>query len=324
MKLVKILVAAVFLSVSASASAFNIVVSHWGLGMYGVPYAVAKGKGFFKQRGIDVTGFIGGHGGGTTLRNVLASPVPFGEVAVGAAVAAIQHGVHLTIVNGGVISLADLLWITRKDEPINSIQDLKGKVLAYSNPKSVTDMVTILALKKAGLTNEVKRVAVGGLGAGLTALRENAVAATFIIQPLYAKELAKGAKYKIAFTSISMVPHMTQSVGVVRTDYLRQHPKTIKAILGARCEAVQYIERHPREAAVIMAREYKLAPKVARAAIEYVLGSKTPYWSLGGIDYPGMDTVLKAMRQVKAIPPGHFDWSKVIDTSYLPTECRKG
>lgn len=323
MKMVQVAVAAICLVASAKAFAFDVVVSHWGQGLYGAPFAVAKEKGFFKKAGVDVTGFTGGHGGGTTLRNVLASPIPYGEVAVAAAIAAVQHGVKLTIVNAGVIGLDDLLWITRPDEKINSVKDLKGKTLAYSNPKSVTDMISILGLEKAGVFNDVKRVAVGGLGAGLTALRQKAVDVTFIIEPIYSAKLAAGAKYKVAFTSVSMVPHMTQSVGVVRTDYLKQHPDVIKAIINARCEGVRYIMAHPKEAAAMLAREYKLKPAVAMSAIERVTGSHSRYWSPGGFDYKGMDVVLNAMRRVKAISNAPFDWSKVVDEQYLSSECNK-
>ena len=44
--------------------------------MFGAPFAVARVKGFFKQVGIDVTGFITSTDGGTTIRNALASEIP--------------------------------------------------------------------------------------------------------------------------------------------------------------------------------------------------------------------------------------------------------
>jgi NitT/TauT family transport system substrate-binding protein len=322
-KFVHAVVAAICLFAPAKAFAFDVVVSQWGQGMYGAPFAIAKQNGFFKKENVDVTGFTGGEGGGTTLRNVLASPIPYGEVAVAAVIAAIQNGVDLTIVNAGVISLDDMIWITRPDAPINSVKDLKGKTLSYSNPKSVTDMVSILALEKAGIFNDVKRVATGGTGVGLTALREGAVDVTFIIEPVYSAKLAAGDRYKIAFTSVSLVPHMTQSVGVVRTDYLKEHSEQIRAIIKARCDGVQYIRAHPQEASEMLAREYKLAPAVAKSAIDRVTNPKTIYWSLGGFDYEGMDTVLNGMRRVKAIGNEPFDWSKVVDEQYLSAECKK-
>ena len=55
------------------SEAVELNVTHFGTGMYGVPYAIAKEKGYFKEAGLDVTGFLTSAGGGTTVRNVLAS-----------------------------------------------------------------------------------------------------------------------------------------------------------------------------------------------------------------------------------------------------------
>ena len=156
-----------------SAGAVELNVTHFGTGMYGVPHAVAKEKGYFKEAGLDVTGFLTSAGGGTTVRNVLASELPYGEVAVPAVIAAAQQGLELTIVHGGVASVSDQVWITRKDdERIKTVQDLVGRKLGYSSPKSVTDMITSMMLDANGLTAKVERKSIGGVGSGLTALRK--------------------------------------------------------------------------------------------------------------------------------------------------------
>ena len=158
---------------AGSAAALDLTVTHFGTGMYGVPFAVAKEKGYFKEGGLDVTGFLTSAGGGTTIRNAMASEIPYGEVALPAAIAAIKQGLDITIVHGGVNSVADQVWITRKDDDrIKTVQDLKGKKLGYSSPKSVTDMVTTMMLNDNGLTGQVERRSVGSIGAGITALRE--------------------------------------------------------------------------------------------------------------------------------------------------------
>ena len=57
------------------ALALDLTVTHFGTGMYGVPFAVAKEKGYFKEGGLDVTGFLTSAGGGTTIRNAMASEI---------------------------------------------------------------------------------------------------------------------------------------------------------------------------------------------------------------------------------------------------------
>src|ERR1041385_1714968 len=83
------------------ARAETITVTHWGAAFYGAPYAVAMAKGFFKKRGVDITGILTSAGGGTSVRNTLAGDLPFGEVALPAALMAINSGQPLKIIGGG-------------------------------------------------------------------------------------------------------------------------------------------------------------------------------------------------------------------------------
>ena len=76
----------------------TITVTHWGSAFYGAPYAVAMEKGFFKKYGVDITGVLTSQGGGTSVRNTLAGDLPYGEVALSAAVEAINNGVPLRII----------------------------------------------------------------------------------------------------------------------------------------------------------------------------------------------------------------------------------
>ena len=306
---------------AGSAAAVDLTVTHFGTGMYGVPFAVARDKGWFKsEAGIDVTGFITSAGGGTTIRNALASEIPYGEVALPAAIAAIQQGVPLTIVHGGVLSVADQVWVMRKDETaISKPADLKGRKLGYSSPKSVTDILTSIMLDKAGLNGQVERISVGGIGAGLTALREKGVDMTYVTEPVWSKEKDN---FKIGWWSPEIAPRVTQTVGIVRTDYLKKNPEVIRGIINARRKGVEFVRNHPAEAAPIMGREYKVPPEQARSAIDSVLKAGGVYWSRGEFDYEGMETMLKGLQLVKAIEPGPFDWKKVIDESFLPDDLR--
>src|SRR2546423_13280513 len=77
---------------AVSAQAVELNVTHFGTGMYGVPHAVAKEKGYFKEAGLDVTGFLTSAGGGTTVRHVLASELPDGEGAGPAGGGRAPHG----------------------------------------------------------------------------------------------------------------------------------------------------------------------------------------------------------------------------------------
>src|SRR5580704_12032810 len=130
------------------SGAETITVTHWGSAFYGAPYAVAMEKGFFKKYDVDITGVLTSQGGGTSVRNTLAGDLPYGEVALAAAVEAINNGVPLRIIGAGAQSIADILWMAKKGSPLHSIEDLVGKKVAFTAPGSVTNMLILMSLKK--------------------------------------------------------------------------------------------------------------------------------------------------------------------------------
>ncbi|HKO07229.1 MAG TPA: ABC transporter substrate-binding protein, partial [Alphaproteobacteria bacterium] len=166
------------------AAAETITVTHWGDAFYGGPYAVAMAKGFFKNRGVDITGILTSTGGGTSVRNTLAGDLPFGEVALAAAVEAIEAGQPIKIVCAGVESVADILWIAKPDAPLNSIQDIVGKKVAFTSPGSVTNMLILMAMNASGIkADQVTLVPAGGIGANLTAVLSGAVDTAMTAEP---------------------------------------------------------------------------------------------------------------------------------------------
>jgi len=306
---------------SSAASAVELNVTQFGIGMYGVPYAVAVEKGYFREIGLDVTGFLTSAGGGTTIRNVLASDLPYGEVSLPAALVALKQGLKLSIIHGGVARGTDQLWVTRKDDDsIKKPEDLKGKKIGFSGPNGVTDILSSIMLDRYHLKDSVQRRAVGAVGAGLTALREGAIDATYMFQPAWDREKDK---YRLAFSSSVFAPRVMQTVGIVRTDYLKEKPELFRGIIAARRKGVEFIQQHPDEAAAIMAKYYKMDVGQAKEALGFILGADPNYWSNGEFDYEGMDVLVKGLQLINTLPPGPYDWSKVIDEDYLPKDLRR-
>src|SRR6201982_1008733 len=130
------LAASIFAWSAPAARAETITVTHWGGQFYGVPYAVAMDKGYFKRNGVDVTGILTAAGGGTAVRNTLAGGIPFGEVSLAAAVQAINSGQKLIIIGAGAQTVSDQMWVVKKDSALTGIKDLVGKQIGYNGPGS--------------------------------------------------------------------------------------------------------------------------------------------------------------------------------------------
>jgi NitT/TauT family transport system substrate-binding protein len=313
------LAAAIGLMAAQPVKAEEISVTHWGVLMYGAPYAVAMDKGFFKKAGIDITGILTSKGGGTTMRNVLAGGLPYGEVALSAVLAAAREGVDVRIVNSGAQSVNEILWVTMPNSPVKGVQDLAGRKMSITSPKSVTDMVSIMVLEKTGIPlDKVERPALGGIGAGLTALESGAVDAAAIMDPIWS---ARQAKYRPVFFTKDILPPMTQTVGVTTAEFAKAHPDKLRAIIAGRRMGVDFIYANPKEAAQIFAREYNLKPDVAETAIRNMVEIK--YWSLGGFDINGMNEFVRGLRIIGEVQ-GEVDWNKLLDRSFLPADLRSG
>lgn len=268
------------LVLARGASAETITVTHWGAAFYGAPYAVAMAKGFFKQRGVDISGVLTSTGGGTSVRNTLAGDLPFGEVALPAAIEAIRAGQPLKIVCAGAESVADILWITKPDSPLNSIQDIVGKKIGYTSPGSVTNMLILMAMQAQHIDPaKVTLVPAGGIGANLTAVLSGAIDAGMTGEPVWSQEKSKVKP--VFWTKDVLPPEMTQTVGVVTDELIKTGPDNIRAIIEGRREGVKFIEAHPDEAADIVARAYNIGPGLTRDVFKHFL--EINYWSEGAL-----------------------------------------
>jgi NitT/TauT family transport system substrate-binding protein len=301
------------------AAAETITVTHWGSAFYGAPYAVAMAKGYFKNHGVDITGILTSTGGGTSVRNTLAGGLPYGEVALSAAMEAIAAGQPLKIISGGVDTVADILWIAKPDSPLHSVKDLKGKRVGYTEPGSVTNMLILMALKANGMTaNDVHLIAAGGIGANLSAVLNNAIDTGMTGEPVWSEN--KGKVQAVFWVKDVLPPAMMQTVGITTTAFAKAHPETLRGLIEARREGVQFIEAHPDEAADITAKAFHGDPKLYREVFHNFV--KIHYWSDGKLDYDGMNRMAQGL-EIIGKQKGPVDWTKLVDASLLPKDMQQ-
>ena len=300
------------------ARAESITVTHWGAAFYGAPYAVAMDKGWFKTEKFDVTGVITSTGGGTSVRNTLASDTPIGEVALPAAIEAIRSGAKLKIIFSGVGSVAEQVWATRPGQPFKSIKDLKGKKVGYTRPASVTNMIILMALEDAGMKpTDVELVAVGGTGAILAAVLQGSIDAGNIAEPLWTRDKAK--LQAVFWVKDVMSPLMTQTVGITTDEYMAKRPDALQAVVEGRRKGVQFIYQNPEAAAEIVAKHHKWDLEVTKAIFAQLVRDR--YWDEGRFELKGMNAMLRGLRIVGQLE-GEVDWKQLLDERFLAPELR--
>jgi NitT/TauT family transport system substrate-binding protein len=309
---------ALLLAASPLAHAEEVVVTQYKADPSGAPFGVAIEKGFFKKAGIDITGVISGPGGGTSIRNVIASDLGYGDVSPAGVITAILEGQDIKIVNLGSRSLASNVIIVMPNSPIKSVQDLKGKKFAISNPKSLGEMTAVLAMEKVGMKpDDIQRVALGSLGGALTALENGVVDATSIPGILF---LSRGtSKYRVIMGPKDL-PLLPPALGIA-SGALMKKPDKLCAIIAGRREGVKFIYSHKDEAIQILSKVYEpLPPKDVATLVNQLIDAH--FWSEGKIEMELLQNTVRAMKYVGMINTDP-DLTKMVDTSFLPSDLQK-
>jgi NitT/TauT family transport system substrate-binding protein len=302
---------------AAPALAAKMTVSNYAHTAETLPWAVAIERGMFREAGLDVDGITAGAGGGTSVRNMLASELAVAELSATAVLAAARAGLPVKIVAAASNHPGELAWVATKASGITTIKDLVGKKAGYSNPKSVTEMVLRSALKHEGLTGKVELISTGGLGPGLTALTQNAIAAAPFNDP---QLTLQPDRYRVIFQALDYLPQFTWSVIATTPAFAQANPKAVRAVLEVHRKAVAFIYDHPAEAARIYAKVWEV--DVAEA--EAVLPKYYPWrhWAPGDFSKDSLDALQSGLILVGDIDRP-MDLAPLIDQSFLPEDLQR-
>jgi NitT/TauT family transport system substrate-binding protein len=295
-----------------------LAVSQYGRVTATLPWAVAQEKGYFKDAGIDVEQIIAGMGGGTTLRNMLASDLPYGEVATSAALAAIRSGMDIVIVNTASSHIGEIALVANPKGTIHKVQDLAGKKAGYTAPKSTSELLLRLALKDAGLAGKVEAVATGGFGGGLTALDTNAIDAAPLIDPILTLQ---PERYRVIFAFADIIPRVTWLVGVTTRKFAKENPDLLRKMIEVHRRAVDYIYANHDESIRIYSKVWNEdQAKVAKYFPKYF--TYEGEWSRGGFEKAALEKMSEGLQLVGDTDKP-VDWSKVLDQQFLPKDQQK-
>lgn len=322
LKRLKPLAAAALLCAAAlpARAGESIPITHYGAGLYGMPFAIAMAKGYFKENGVDIDGIISSPGGGTAVRNVLANSFPYGEAGILPIIAAKNAGNDVVIVNASVDSAADAVFVGLPDSKITSIQELVGAKVAITQPKSGSEFMLKMALSNAGVPiDKVTLVAAGGINEGLVLLRNGSVVATILGEPLFSRE---AKNYKVVVDLSKHIPALAQTVGFTTRSYAEKNADKIRAVIAARRKAVDDIYADPKAAAALIAPAYSRIPlPLLEQVIARMAAQK--YWSRGDFTKEGLAANILGLRLVKVIDADTVDWNALIDQNYLPADLKR-
>jgi ABC-type nitrate/sulfonate/bicarbonate transport system substrate-binding protein len=213
---------------------------------------------------------------------------------------------------------ADLLYIANTasrfifrlygDAAIKSVADLKGKVIAATQPAASTDYAARILLRKHGLVpdKDVKIIYAGSSPALLSMLKAGNAAAGLINPPATYQAQELGLK-QIANVTDMNIPFVFVAVCTTRK-VIQQKPDAVSRYLRAYTEAISIILRDKETALKVMAKYMKMDNRQwVEAVYDDVAGvlQRVPYMTKAEIQ-----AVLDAVKSPKgeqAKPEDFFD-----------------
>lgn len=236
------------------------------------PVWVAYEAGFFKKYGLDAKLQL--LSPQVSAQSVVSEEVDFALVAPDLINARLR-GANTKLFGS---TLHQFVFQMFGAKPVNDIQDLRGKTIAVSTPRSAIDISSREALKKNGLTpdKDVKFLYLQTVPAILTSLIAGKTSAGTLSAPNTLKARDAGLNLLVDIGKLN-IPGFQVAYGTT-AKYLRNNPNTIYAFLKAIAEGVVLSKRDPAVAKGAIAKYAQIDdPKMVDATYD----TFAPYWEMG-------------------------------------------
>jgi ABC-type nitrate/sulfonate/bicarbonate transport system substrate-binding protein len=272
-------------------------------------------KGFFAKNGLDVTPKM--ISASPALASLTHDQVQFADIGVAPALTSISRGLPVRIIatDSGMPT-----WDLVGGNGITSVSQLRGGIVATGTESTLSDVVTRLALQKAGLDpgKDVRLVLVGQAGntpERIAALASGKVQAAVID----AGSLSKlGANPHVLLPYQSLRSVLFAGGGIeASSSYLASHGSVAVSFLRAYEQSVAYARDPKNEAAVLSVDakylqatgdEASIKDSVDLAIASLPKSIKTDPRAIGN--------TIKALNQSSSSPIS-VDLSTVVDNSYV-------
>lgn len=295
-----------FLAFASGAGAENVKVGIPSLTVTMLPLAVAKERGYFQQEGLNVELVL--MPAALNIKVLLSGEIGYAST-VGSAVVAAVRGIDVRVV---------MLFVDRPildlvaTPEINSIAELKGRVIGISSRGGLHDVTVRRMLQQSGVDPaQATLLAVGGQGAMLAAVMSGRISAGLLNPPHNFLGYRDGLKNLGFAGAYIRIP----STGLVTTrERLERSPDQVRRMVRALARARAFARENKAQAVSILKRFLKLDDEDLVAKIyDYHKRAETLD---GKIDMTLAAETIRDARQTEGITR-EIPVSQLFDFSYL-------
>ncbi len=274
------------------------------------PAWVAQDKGLFAKQGLNVDlSYI--QGSVAALPALAAGEVSILQTTPVAAVQANLKGVdtvvlgdHIPFINQRLVAVAG----------INSLQDLKGKIIGATKPGSSDDFTLSLVLKKEGMDpkKDVQVTYLNDVPGQVTALTKGLVEAIVVSPPSNLTAAQAGGHEILNFYDLK-IPYPGDGVASTHAFVRSQHDVVVK-FLAAYVDAIAYIKANPEDSKQVIAKYTKQEDKAALDATYQALVQVLPDRPVP--DPAGLKTILDTVEGGQGKNPADFMDPEPMDAAF--------
>lgn len=224
-----------------------------------LPIYVAKEKGFFKDEGLDVE-LIKFKDGPVELQSALNGEIDFAVLSTEPVLIAYEKGYKSTIL---MATLKNKPFMLVANKSINTIDDLRGTVIAAGTPGSSPYAFVRSILKKNGIDpNKDVSLVNMDYGASLVALDNNQVQATFLDSTRINQSDLNNINVLVdtvnpeTHTAIYGTDKYEASIVVASQKFIQNNKETTQKFANAMVKAMKWQQENSDEAIATLIKPY--------------------------------------------------------------------
>jgi NitT/TauT family transport system substrate-binding protein len=269
---------------AAAEDTLKVAIPQRGAWDAGVAELGQRG-GIFKKHGLNLD-ILYTSAGPESIQAVIGGSIDVAVASgVSAAIGTFGKGAPIRIISSEMTGAPDLYWYVPADSPIQKIEDMNGKTVAYSLTGSSSHASLLALIAQYHLT--AKPTSTGNIAATITQTMTKQVDVGFGAAP-FGLDLVEGGKARIIATGNDVVALRTRAVRVNLTGAgtLQNKHDQIVRFMQAYKETVDWMYSSP-EALKVYAEYSNLPDNIVRRVLQLI-----PKDALQTDEVKGLDAVM--------------------------------